>query len=181
MTDSVRRGGASIAYEWWRSMNPEETTQAGPHRAALARMRRAATPVEVMLVPQALRLVSRLPRDPDRVAALAGILAHVRASDQQRVARAVGRTALDDDQSALLSEGRFRRLLQTPGNELMEPMRRLVRMMKGTANVLDLASAVLYWGDDVRKRWIFDYYAVSAGLRPVDGTDEPADPPQPEG
>ena len=181
MTVSEQRSGASVAYEWWRSLNPKEIPQSGPHRAALARMRRAATPVEVMLVPEAMRLVARLPRNPDRVAALAGILAHVRESDERPVARAVGRTALDDDRSALLSEGRFRRLLQTPGSDLMEPMRRLVRMMKGTVNVPDLASAVLYWGDDIRKRWIFDYYAVSAGLRPADGEDGPPEPPQPEG
>ena len=181
MTDSLQRSGASVAYEWWRNLNPTETPQSGPHRAALARMRRAATPVEVMQEPGALRLVTRLPRNPDRVAALAGILAHVRESDHRSVARAVGRTALDEDRTALLSEGRFRRLLQTPGGELMEPMRRLVRMMKGTVNVPDLASAVLYWGDDVRKRWIFDYYAVSAGLRPADDENGSPEPRQQEG
>ena len=63
----------------------------------------------------------------------------------------------------------------------MEPMRRLVRMMKGTVNVFDLSSAVLYWGDDVRKRWIFDYYAVSGSLRPAEGANDPSDPRQLEG
>ena len=180
MTGEERRDGASVAYEWWRALNPKETAQSGSQRAALAHMRCAATPMEVMLVPEAMRLVARLPRDPDRVATLAGILVHVRESDEQLVARAVGRTALDEDRSALLSEGRFRRLLQTPGSDLMEPMRRLVRMMKGTVNVPDLAAAVLYWGDSVRN-WIFDYYAVSAGLQPEVSEDGPPEPPQPEG
>ena len=181
MTDSVQRSGASVAHEWWSALNPREIPQSGSHRAALARMRRAATPVEVMQEPEALRLVARLPRNPDRVAMLAGILAHVRESDERRVARAVGRDALDEDRTALLSEGRFRRLLQTPGGELMEPMRRLVRMMKGTVNVPDLASAVLYWGDDVKKRWIFDYYGVSAGIRPADDASGPLTSRQQEG
>lgn len=180
MTDSVERSGASVAYEWWRNLNPKDFPQSGSERAALARIRRAATPVEVMLVPEALRLVALLPKNRDRVAMLAGILAHVRESDERRVARAVGRTALDEDRTALLSEGRFRRLLQTPGGELMEPMRRLVRMMKGTVNVPDLASAVLYWGDDVKKRWIFDYYGVSAGIRSADDANGALAPRQHE-
>ena len=79
--------------------------------------------------------------------------------------RAIGRTKLDDEQSALVSEGRFRRLLQVQDGELMEAMRRLVRMTKGTANVRDLSSAVLYWGDGVKKRWIFDYYGVADSIR----------------
>ena len=165
MTESARRGGASIAYEWWRSLNPEDALQSGRQRAALARMRRATTPIDVMHEPEALRLIARLPRHPDRVATLAGVLAFVRESDDRRVARAIGRATMDDDQSALMSEGRFRRLLQVEDDELMESMRRLVRMAKGTVNVPDLSSAILYWGDAVKKRWIFDYYGVADGMR----------------
>ena len=64
-----------------------------------------------------------------------------------------------------MSEGRFRRLLQAQGNELMEPMRRLVRMTKGKVNVRDLSYAVLYWGDGVKKRWMFGYYGAGDSLR----------------
>lgn len=181
MTDPARQSAPSIAYEWWRGLNPEGASRSGPGRAALARMRRAATPIEVMQEPEALRLVARLPwRDPERVAVLAGILAQVRESDERRVARAVGRKSLDDDRSALLSDSRFRRLLQTPGPELMEPMRRLARMAKGKLNVHDLASAVLYWGDGVKKRWIFDYYGV-ADLRSGEGAPETPAPARTEG
>ena len=168
MMDPVRQSPASIVYDWWRDLNPEGGPRSGPRRAALARMRRAATSLEVMQEPEALRLIARLPRDPERVAMLAGILAHVRDSDDRRVARAVGRTTLDDDQSALLSESRFRRLLQTPTTGLMDPMRRLARMTKGKLNVHDLAFTVLYWGEGVKKHWIFDYYGV-ADIRSSDG------------
>ena len=165
MTDSTKPTGASIAYEWWRRLNPADGAQSGPHRAALARLRRAATPIQVMQEPEALRLVARLPCNPDRAVTLAGVLAFVRESEERPVARAIGRAALDDDQSALLSEGRFRRLLQTPDDELMEPMRRLVRMSRGTINVRDLSAAILYWSDKVRQRWILDYYNVAGGMR----------------
>ena len=164
MTNSAKRSGASIAYEWWRSLNPTEGLQSGRHRAALARMRHAASLIEVMHEPEALRLVARLPRSPDRAATLAGVLAYVRETDERRVARAIGRTTMDDDQSALLSEARFRRLLQVNEDGLMEAMRRLVRMARWTVNVRDLSSAILYWGDEVKKRWIFDYYGVAESM-----------------
>ena len=174
MMNPATPSGASIAYEWWRRLNPPDSAQPGTHRAALARMRRAATPIEVMQEPEALRLIARMPRHPDRVATLAGVLAFVRESEERRVARAIGRTALDDDQSALLSESRFRRLLQVEDDELMEPMRRLVRMAKGTLNVRDLSSAILKWDDKVKKRWIFDYYHVAGSLRSEHGASAEA-------
>ncbi|MCY4599077.1 MAG: type I-E CRISPR-associated protein Cse2/CasB [Acidobacteria bacterium] len=155
---------ANTAYEWWRRLTAKEGAGLGQRRAALARMRRAATPIEVMQEPEVLRLIERLPRRPEDVAILAGILGFVRESDDRSVARAVGRTRLDDDQSARLSEGRFRRLLQAQHGELMEALRRLVRMTKGKADVRDLSASVLYWGDGVKKRWIFDYYAVRQSL-----------------
>lgn len=162
MTDPDGRNDVAAAFAWWRSLNPEGGVQSGRQRAALARLRRAATPIEVMLEPEALRLMARLPRNPDRVACLIGVLAFVRDTDERPVARAVGRTTLDDDRSALLSEGRFRRLLQVPHDEIMEPMRRLVRMAKGhQVNVGDLSWAILYWGDRVKKHWILDYYGVA--------------------
>ena len=158
---------ASTAYEWWQRLTSKEGARLGQRRAALARIRRAATPVEVMQEPEALRLIARLQRRPDQVdqvAILAGILAFVRESDDRTVARAVGRRTLDDDQPPLLSEGRFRRLLQVPQGELMEAMRRLVRMTKGKANVRDMSSSVLYWGETVKKRWVFDYYGVADSI-----------------
>ena len=169
MTDTKRRDAADIAVGWWSDLVSEEPGRRAPpgaRRAALARLRRAATPIEVMQEPEALRLIRRLPRDPDRAAILAGVLAFVREPDDQPIARIIGRESFDEDK-ALMSEARFRRLLQTPGNDLMDPLRRLIRLTKGKANVRDLSSSILYWdwGDRVKKRWIFDYYGVSDSFR----------------
>lgn len=166
MTNPRQQSGAAIAHDWWQRLTTKDGAQSGYRRAALARMRHAATPIEVMLEPEALRLVARLPSRPERSAMLAGVLAFVRESDDRRVARAVGRTGLDVDQPPpVLSEGRFRRLLQTQPDELMAAMRRLVRMTKGRANVRDLSFAILYWGEKVKQRWLFDYYAVADSFR----------------
>ena len=109
-----------------------------------------------------MRLIQRLPgENPDRVAVLAGVLAFVRATDTQPVARAIGRKELDDDTSASMSEMRFRRLLQARDTELMESMRRLARLAGWKVNVRGLSVAILGWGDAIKKKWIFEYYNVS--------------------
>ena len=177
MTDSNPGNAGAIAAEWWRKLNPEDGVQTGPQRAALARLRRAGTPLEAMREAAALRLIQRLPnRDADRVAALAGILAWVREDDNRPVARIVGRGSLDNTE-AVLSEGRFRRLMQVEGNEeLMDAMRRLMLLAGGTVNVRDLSGSVLYWGDRVRKRWIFDYYGVGLAAPSAPSTSPQGDP-----
>ena len=180
MTNSGNKNSAAIAATWWSGLTseaPERRASRGSRRAVLARLRRAATPLEVIQESEALRLIAELPEEnPDRVATLVGILAFVRESDDQRIARAIGRTSLDDDQSALMSEGRFRRLLQVPGEDLMDPMRRLVRLTKGKANVYDLSFALLRWGDKVKKHWIFEYYGVSENFRSRDVASDSATP-----
>ncbi len=172
--DSQTPRAETIAFSWWNDLVTGSGPGSGSHRGAMARMRRAATPLEVMQEPTALRLIARLPRNPERVAILAGILAYVGATDSQPVARAIGRTKLDDDHSALLSENRFRRLMQVQDTELLEPMRRLVRMTKGRINVYDLSQSILFWGDRVKKQWIFEYYGV-AELRQI-GRDQSQSP-----
>ena len=164
MKDSVQRNAATLAEDWWWALNADQPGGRGARRGALARMRRAATPLDVMQEPEALRLIVRLPRNPDRVAVLAGILAFVRETEDRSVARAIGRASLDDEK-AILSEVRFRRLMQARNDELLEAMRRIVRLTNGKVNVYDLSDAVLHWGDRVRKRWIFDYYGVSESMR----------------
>lgn len=178
MNDSAPKGAGSIAAEWWRELNPEDGKRTGLQRAALAHLRRTRTPLDAMREAAALRLVQRLPYcDADRVAALAGILAWVRENnDSQPLARSVGRKSLDDTE-ADLSEGRFRRLMQVERDEeLMDAMRRLVRLANGTVNVRDLSGSVLYWGDRVRKRWIFDYYGVGRAA-PSDSSTAPQGDP----
>ena len=97
MTELSQWNGNAIAEAWWQDLTSHGTgghATRGARRAALAGLRRAGTPLEVIQEPEALRLITRLPHEnPDRVAALAGILAFVRESDDRRVARAIGRTS----------------------------------------------------------------------------------------
>lgn len=153
-------------YNWWRALVPDDEgakASKGSQRAALARLRRAQKAIDVMMEPEALRLIQRLrpQHRPDRVTTVAGVLAFVTAHDDaSHLIRAVGRSTFDDDKSAPLSENRFRRLMQHDANDLLDPMRRLVRLNKGKADVHDLAESILYWGDRVRERWILEYHGV---------------------
>ena len=162
---------AARARQWWADLSGK-TDQRKQDRGALAKLRRCRRPVDALTISATFPLMQRLPGfNHDRVAALAVVLAHIREDDPgKKVARAIGRKSLTDEESALLSEGRFRRLLQTQGNEeLLTSMVRLVRHMKGIANINDIAGSVLYWGDETRRRWAFDYYA--AGSAAPDSND----------
>lgn len=166
MTDSLRKKSATVERWFDRTLSESgDAARRGVRRAARARLRRAGTTLEIIQEPEALRLVAMLSYGhghADRVAVLAGVLAFIEEKDERKIARAVGPSSLDGD-DAIVPAIRFRRLLQTPGDELLDPMRRIVRMNKGKANVRDMSDSVLYWGERVRKRWIFDYYGVSAG------------------
>ena len=173
MSDRNSPNDAAIAAAWWReltSMDARGRLSRGTRRAALARLRRATTTLEVMLEPEALRLIERLPGGGEvyyrRAAMLAGVLATVREDDSRPVARVLGRAALDDAESARLSEARFRRILLAEDDALLEAMRRLVRLAGEKVDVYDLSYAMLHWGEKIRQRWIFRYYNVEESLRP---------------
>lgn len=147
------------ARQWWADLSGK-TGGKKENRGALANLRRCRTPVDALMVPATFNLMQRLPKsNKDRVAVLAVVLAHIRDDSNTHIARSIGLDPNNKDKPALLSEGRFRRLLQTRENdELLTNMVRLVRHMKGTANVEDMAKTILYWGDTTRQRWAFDYY-----------------------
>jgi CRISPR system Cascade subunit CasB len=184
MNDGIspaRVGGRSRA--WWRDLQPQshEGQPKEGDRAALARLRRCPTPADAMVEEATLALfrrlglgradVGRLPR----VALIAMVLAHVRAdAEGEPAARAVGRASLEDAESAKMSALRFRRLLAAwHDEELAQQMRRLVALADGRINVGDLAASLFFWGEKIRQRWTFEYYAAGAAA-PRDADPEAA-------
>lgn len=154
-------------YQWWRELAEDprgRLKKEGMDRAAMAELRRCHRPTDALFVPVTLSLLQRLPprlRESNRALALAAVLGHVREHDPERIARRIGRTSFDASDSAKLSEGRFRRLLQSEcDEELQRAMTRLVRFMGQRVNVHDLARSILFWNDKTRRDWVFDYYAA---------------------
>jgi CRISPR system Cascade subunit CasB len=177
---------------WWQDLQPTKTNgEPNPSgdRAALARLRRAAGPAEALAEEATLALFRRLGLSSEdyfrlpRVALIAVVLAHVRADTEPGAdgfrapaARAVGRISAEDADSAKMSPLRFRRLLACrEEEELAREMRRLVALADGKINVGDLAASLFFWGEKVRQRWAFEYYAAGAAApRPDESLAEPS-------
>jgi CRISPR system Cascade subunit CasB len=169
---------AERARAWWRDLQPaaERGQAKDGDRAALARLRRCVTPADALVEEATLALFRRLglsaadQRHLPRVALIALVLAHVRADAEPGAdgfrppaVRAVGRASLEDEESARMSVLRFRRLLAAREDaELAQQMRRLAALADGRINVGDLAASLFFWGDQVRQRWAFEYYAAGA-------------------
>lgn len=156
-----------VAFRWWQALSGtrEGKAQGGQDRAALARLRRAS-PDEAMCEEATLRLFRALGyRNPDRlprVATLAAILATVREDKRGKFGRQIGREKIEDDQTAKLKVGRFKRLLDAQTeDEIATVFRRAIGILGDATDVRDVARYVLRFDDeDTRRRLIFDYYGA---------------------
>jgi len=103
----------------------------------------------------------------DRMAAVVGLLSHLKFDAEYEVlggkepfvdlfAKQMAHMVSAD--RPLVSELRFRRLLQNERDELYTSLIRIIRMMKGGANLYGLAQSVYFWGDGVKKRWAYAYF-----------------------
>jgi len=175
MNDRQNKCNAKQALAWWRelkglSAEGDKTGKGDP--GALARLRRAATPVEALTEGRAVELAILLgvaPQDHERlkrIGALAHVLAHVKDHRDGRMAEMLGPD--DKGENAAMSTLRFQRLLaaRTPA-ELMSRMRGAVRLLDGSANILDLAEAFCWWGDNIRIRWTYAYWGASHAAPPA--------------
>lgn len=173
---------AREARQWWHELVPDATTGRRGDRAVLARLRRAATPLEAAEEQETIDLARRLGgglRTLDDVAVCAAVLAHVRQDDGGPIARRVGPVPGDPTRRPLVSALRFRRLIQadTPEDKLIQ-FRRLLALADRKADVADLARALLDWSERRRRDWIFRYYA---GEPPTRDNDAPTQQPASEG
>lgn len=172
-------GDALLA--WWRDLHghteeadeqPEAPGKPAPrprppnYRGDRAELRRCAELTAVVLTPAyqrlyyALRNIEGL-RSPHevRLATVAGVLAWVRAPHPEPFARHMAQSRGDAGSPPRVSELRFRRLLRIrEPAELYPILVRLVRLLDDTADILSLARGAYGWGDELRKRWAYDYF-----------------------
>ncbi|MEC9340207.1 MAG: type I-E CRISPR-associated protein Cse2/CasB [Pseudomonadota bacterium] len=143
---------------WWGGLEHD--------RAARAELRRAANITAVTLTPAYQRAYRRLleagwpetasePQN-DRLAAVVGLLAHVKADDTRTPSATM--SARDGSERPALSPMRFQRLLESPDlDTLYTGLRRALPLVKHQINLVALANDLVYWGDAVKKRWAYDY------------------------
>ncbi|KRT54280.1 type I-E CRISPR-associated protein Cse2/CasB [endosymbiont of Ridgeia piscesae] len=136
-----------ILIQWWQGLENNKGTR--------AELRRCTSPDKVMFQPAFQRLCQRLkpePQEQRQLASVVGLLAHVRHTTGQKLAYQMA------GNPPVVSELRFRRLLQRDRTDLYGAMIRILRMLDHRANLPDLISSVFYWGDKVRKDWAFYYF-----------------------
>lgn len=148
-----------ILARWWDGLQQDS--------GGRARLRRCKSPEEVMLEPAFHRLLNQLKpllevqsdsaqdNAYTRLAAVAGLLAHVTANDSKALAE---RIAESRGNRPTYSSLRFRRLLKNPFEDLYPPMIRVIQQLDKRASLFDLANSVFFWGDTIRKRWALAYF-----------------------
>lgn len=145
-----------LLIDWWEGLDKM--------RAERARLRRCRTPSEVVFVSayhDLRRSLSGAVRiDDEALAAVAGLVAHVRPGNQaltlpeQMAGKGIGK--------APVSGLRFRRLLQIDGTAaLYTALMRVVHQLDRNVNVADLAQSAYWWNEQTRKRWAFAYYSTA--------------------
>lgn len=148
-----------VLFDWWEGLEDD--------RAGRAILRRASAITAVSLTPPYQRLYRRLcqvgwaeqakPYHNDRLAAVVGLLVHVKRNDERAPAKSMSLRDEGGDRPCV-SELRFRRLLESPDvDALFTGLRRVLPLMDHGANVLTLANDIVHWGDVVKKRWAYDY------------------------
>ncbi|MES9861948.1 MAG: type I-E CRISPR-associated protein Cse2/CasB [Candidatus Thiodiazotropha sp. LLP2] len=129
-----------------------------------AELRRCKQPEDVVMISGFHQLCARLKPFMKnegagwemRIASIAGLLAHVRVLYPQK-SLAMHMAEFKGD-SPVMSELRFRRLLQRDRFDMYGALIRVIRLLDKKANIHDLAKSVYYWGDSERKRWAFEYF-----------------------
>ena len=160
---------AGTCKDWWATCIAADT---GAARQARAELRRAASVTDALGVSATHELHRRLVgaghdlrkrRDgPDRLALIAVALAQVKEDLGSTVAQRFGA----GDPKAL-SGLRFNTLIRAKEpRQLMRPMARALRVIKGGANVRKLAADLYWWSDATRTNWCFDYHGAT-DARPI--------------
>lgn len=144
-----------LLLRWWQGLDDD--------RGGRAALRRAPDITAVVMLPAFQRLHRRLtaagwpPKTwrNDRLAAAAGLLAHVRQNAGPALPVAMGQR---DGDKPRVSPLRFTRLLESPDiDALFAGLRRTLPLLQDQADVLSLTTDVVNWDDTVKKRWAYGY------------------------
>lgn len=140
---------------WWNGLEND--------KGARADLRRAHDLTAIALTGAYQRLYRQMvlagwpveaePWRNERLAAIAGLLAHVKSEDGRSLP-----LAMSEGERPPLSELRFRRLLEAPTlDDVFVSLRRALPLIGYQANIHQLANALLFWGDKVKKEWAYAY------------------------
>lgn len=147
-----------MLHKWWLGLEED--------RASRAVLRRCATLDAVALSDAYQRFYRYMltcnawpadaaPWQNNKLAAIAGLLAHVKTDDNQRLPIKMSELAGD---RPLVSELRFRDLLKIETtDDLFVSLRRTLPLIGHQASVEQLAHDVYWWNDKTKKEWAYSY------------------------
>lgn len=147
-----------VLHQWWLGLEDD--------RASRAVLRRCATLDAVTLSDAYQRFYRYMltcnawpadaaPWKNDKLAAIAGLLAHIKTEDTQRLP--ILMSELDGDRPQV-SELRFCDLLKIETtDDLFVSLRRTLPLIDKKANIYQLANDVYFWGDKTKKDWAYSY------------------------
>jgi CRISPR system Cascade subunit CasB len=155
---SVKSLFAKPLFDWWQGLEDND-------RASRAVLRRCATLDAVTLSDAYQRfyrymLARGWPENAsewqrDKLAAIAGLVAHVKKEDTQRLP--IRMSELKGDRP-LVSEMRFRNLLKVETtDDLFTSLRRILPLVDHQADIKRLADDVYGWNDNIKKQWAYSY------------------------
>jgi CRISPR system Cascade subunit CasB len=143
---------------WWEKLNKED-------RSGRAILRRCASLDAVAMSAPYQRFYrymvacgwspSASEAQRDKLAAIAGLLAHLEIADTRRLPDLMSPAGED---KPLVSELRFRALLKIETtDDLFVGLRRVMPLISHQTNLSMLARDVYWWGDGIKKEWAYSY------------------------
>ena len=158
----------AVLKRWWHTISREDAS--GSARADRATLRRADSLRTVACTPAYQRVYREMTAahagepwrdyEQERIAAIVALAAHVKDSSSESLPKAMSHPADGSDRNPV-SELRFARLLNAPDIEaVFTGVRRILPLIAHAVDVLSLADDVFGWGDVVKKRWAYAYYAL---------------------
>jgi CRISPR system Cascade subunit CasB len=134
------------------------------NKGGRAHLRRCANIEEVIFVQayhtllHRLQAVSKVRREA--LAAVAGIIATIKTESAEKSIAKLFASPKKGSKSAPLKGLRFRKLLKCKDHEeLFAALRRSLKLVDLSANIVGLAGNIYDWNEYIKKQWAFDYYS----------------------
>lgn len=151
---------------WWERISRDSA--GGIDKADRAVLRRCATPTAVACTGAYQRVYHAMLAahegppwtswQQDRLAALAGLAAHIKRSSNRSLPQEMHQHPEGGERNRV-SELRFKRLLESPDvDSLFTGLRRVLPLIEHQVDLASMASDLFRWNDAVRKRWAYAYY-----------------------
>lgn len=152
-----------VILRWWSAELDRNTA----HGRRLSATLRRAGPVAVLSEPKVHELARALGiKESEKLVRLVSLLAEVREHGPQTLAKVLGGAEPD------LSQLRFQKLMRAERDDLINGLRRAIKIAGHRCNVAALGEDLISWSDQTRMTWCFHYFGAEAPNQVSEETNE---------